>query len=296
MKKIIQIIFLLISGLSLAQAQQIIEIKPLFEYPVAPEEMESLEDKCNYLVKNFWNDFDFKSKTSVDQYALNEAFQVYVTTFQFANVKEVDQSVDKLIKNISSSPILLLQFGKAAEEALYGPRADFWSDALYLKFVDAIIKNKKISNDRKAKYIKQASVLRESAIGKQAPMFWFQDRGRASKQYFPMSTPTMLIFGNPDDTDWRLERLKMDSNFKLTEALQKGKINILYILPEEPDNWAKMISNYNSLWTLGQSNDVNDHYDLRINPAIYIVGSDGKIVSKLLDSEEAVSTILELVN
>lgn len=298
MKKLFNIIFLILSVFmaSNMEAHDIIQIQPLFEYPVAPEDAESLEDKCNFLVKNFWNNFDFKKKEPVDQYALNEAFSVYVTPMRYASIKEVDQSVDKLISKISGNPIILLQFGKAAEENLYGPRADFWSDDLYLKFLEAIIKNKKIPENRKVKFIAQANSLSQSLMGKVAPTFEFTNIDGEVKSYFPMSTPTLLIFGNPDDTDWRLARLKMDSNFKLSDALDKGKINILFILPMSLDNWQQMISNYNHRWTLGEAPKVSEIYDTRLNPSIYIVASDGKIQKKFPTIEEAINSILESVN
>ena len=297
MKKLFySIILLLFAFASQIKAQQIIQIDPLFEYPVAPENMESLEEKCNFLVKNFWNNFDFKKKESVDQYALNEAFSVYVTPMRYASIKEVDQSVDKLINKISGNPAVLLQFTKAAEENLYGPRADFWSDALYMKFLDAVIKNKKIPEKRKLRFISQANSLSKSKEGNVAPSFDFTDINGDMKTYFPMSTPTLLIFGNPEDTDWRLARLKLDSNFKLVDAVDKGKINILYILPESIPHWQQTISNYNKHWSLGLAPNVSEIYDIRLNPSIYIVASDGKIIKKFPVLEEAVNSILEFVN
>lgn len=302
MKIFFPILFLLISISTVEIKSQVIEIQPLFEYPIPPEEMESLEERCNYLVKNFWNDFDFKKKQPIDQYALNEAFKVYCTAFQFASVKEIDQSVDKLISKISSDPVYLLQFTKAAEFNLYSPNADFWIDSIYLKFLDALVKNKKISENRKEKYIAQAKALRESATGNTAPTFSFTDLNGESKNYFPMSTPTLLIFGDPENTDWRLERLRMDSNFKLGEAIDKGKINILYIaIPASGsaplnEDWKNAVSNYNKKWTIGTSDEAQKVYDTRLNPSIFLVGSDGKILYKNISAPQAVSLILELIN
>lgn len=292
MRRTILLFLILVASLNLIQAQEVIEVKPLFEYPVAPEEMESIQDRCDYLVKNFWNNFNFKATQPLDQYALNEAFDVYVTSFRFASSKEVDSSIDKLIKNLSGNPGLLLQFTKAAEEKLYGPRADFWIDEIYLKFLDAVIKNKKIKPNRKTKYEEQAQILRTSAIGQPAPSFWFQDQERASKQYFPMSTPSILIFGNPEDTDWRLTRLRMDSNFQLADALEKGKVNILFIIPGDLERWQESVSNYNKHWTIGQSDDVKKIYDLRLIPSVYVVGSDGKILLKNVSINDAVQAVL----
>ena len=298
MKKLIYLLILTFAFCNSfnVKSQTVIEIKPLFEYPVAPEEMESLEEKCNYLVKNFWNNFDFKNKQPIDQYALNEAFGVFVTPMRYASGKEVDQAVDKLIGKISGNTMLLLQFTKAAEENLYGPRAEFWSDGLYIKFLETILKNKKLADNRKMKYRNQLDALQNSAVDKTAPSFDFTAPNGDRKTYFPMSTPTLLIFGDPDDTDWRLARLKLDSNFKLGDAIDKGKINILYIVPGETQNWQQNVSNYNSKWTVGESSDITTKYDTRLNPSIYIVGSDGKITDKFPLIENAVETVLEMVN
>lgn len=297
MKKIflLTILFVALSKFSIL-SQTVIEIKPLFEYPVAPANLESLEDKCNYLMKNFWNDFDFKIKQPLDQHALNEAFSVYVTPMQYADKKEVDQSIDKLLNKISGNPILSFQFTIAAEENLYGPRADYWNEEIYLKFVDALVKNKKVKDSRKTKYLNQANALRHSNVGNSAPSFQFLDKNGNVKNYFPMSTPTLLIFGDPEDTDWRLSRLKLDSNFVLEEAINKGKVNILYIIPEGKNNWQQAISNYSSKWTVGSSSDISDKYDTRVNPSIYIIGSDGKIQNKLAKIEPAIEIILQTVN
>lgn len=296
MRKILLVFLLTLNITFQSQSQNVIEIEPLFEYPVAPDDLESLNDKCNFLVKNFWDKFNFKGKNPVDQYALNAAFQVYTTAFRYASAKEVDTSIDKLIKNISNNPILLMQFCKAAEENLYGPRADYWSDELYLKFLDIVIKDKKIKENRKERYIRQSNALKSSLIGNKAPEFWFQDINRESKKYFPMSTPTLLIFGDPENSDWRISRLRMESNFNLEEAIKKGKVNILYIIPEDIDDWQNSVSNYNPRWTIGQSNDINELYDLRSDPSIFLIDSTGKILNKNLTPEEAIFRLLELIN
>lgn len=279
-----------------AFSQTVVEIPPLFEYPIAPENIESLDAKCDYIVKNFWNNFNFKSKQAVDQYALNEAFQVYTTAFQFASFKEVDSSIDKLLKNLSGNKILFLQFMKAAEENLYGPRAQYWSDPLYLKFLNSLIKDKKIPQNRKEKYIRQQKALTASKVGNEAPEFWFEDRERASKRYFPMSTPTLLVFGNPDNTDWRLERIRWDSNLSLSEAIDKGKVNILFIVPGNIPNWQNNVENYNKKWTVGQSENIAEIYDVRMNPAIYLIGPDGKILEKNIRVSDAVNLLLDQAN
>lgn len=277
-------------------SQNIIEVKPLFEYPVAPEEIEGLNERCDYLVKHFWDNFDFKSKQPVDQYALNEAFGVFTTSLQFASKKEADLALEKINGKLASNPILALQFTKAAEEKLYGPRAEIWIDDIYIKFLESLIKNKKIKQERKNKYVKQYEALTNSAVSSNAPSFEFIGKDDEKKSYFPMSTPTILIFGNPDDSDWMMDRLKMESNLNFKEALEKGKINVLYIINHNIDNWQQKVNNYNPRWTIGKENGIENLYDTRLNPSIYVVGADGKILKKFASVNEAVSTTMQLTN
>lgn len=296
MKRILGLLLFFTSCFIGSMAQEVLEISPLFEYKMPPEEMESPQDRCDFIVNNFWDNFDFKKTEAVDQYALNEAFKIYCSAFQFAAKKDVDTALDKLLTKLNGNPTLLFQFCNAAEETLYGPRASFWVDEVYIKFLDALLKNKKIPEKRKKRFELQASALKESMIGQKAPSFKFRDNEGNEKNYFPMSTPTILIFGIPEDTDWRITRIKMESNYKLSEAINKGKLNVLYIIPYDVKEWATSVSNYNNKWTLGQSTDAVPHYDIRLNPSVYVIGSDGKIVSKRLSAEESVARALELIN
>ena len=280
----------------MTKAQDVIMIEPLFEYPVAPDELATLQEKSDYLVKHFWDQLDVKSNQPVNQIALNDAFRVYITPLGWASEKEAIQSIDKLINSLSGNPTLLLQFAKAAEENLFGPRADFSWDPIYLKFLDAVVKNKKIDKQRKEKYIKRAELLRNNAVGATAPSFNFTDVTGKNAKYFPMSTPTLLIFGNPEDPDWRLARLKMDTNSQLNEIIDKGKLNIIYITLSDKADWKKDLENYPKKWTVGKSDNIRDIIDIRTLPGIYVVGSDGKILMKNRSLGDALAKIIEITS
>lgn len=279
-----------------ASAQTVIEIEPLFEYPVAPEDLTSLVDKSNYLVEHFWDAMDFKSTQAVDQTALNDAFKVYSVPLRWSDKAKADASVTKLLENISKNPVLLVQFTKAAEETIYGPRAEVWIDEVYVRFLNTLLKNKKASESRKKKYGKQLSALTGSAVGSRAPEFTFTKPDCSEAKYFPMSTNTIIIFGDPRDTDWRMKRLRLESNTYLTDAVDKGKINILYIIPSKFDGWEKEISSYPSSWTVGLAqDDLDSIYDIRSIPSIYAIGGDGNILMKNSTIEAAVNMQLDKV-
>ena len=102
---------------------------------------------------------DFKNQGALNQAAVNDAVKVYSFPMQWADKVEVDKSLDKLLAQLQKNPTLLVQFTKAAEEALYGPRANMWIDEVYLKFLSTAMKNKKISKARKERYSRHIEQL-----------------------------------------------------------------------------------------------------------------------------------------
>lgn len=279
-----------------SMGQNVIEIQPLFEYPSAPEELPSLNEKSDYLVEHFWDPMNFKSKATVDQNALNDAFNVYTVPLRWASREKAEAAVDKLIQTISKNPTLLFQFTKAAEETIYSPRAEVWIDGIYIKFLNALVKNKKVQSGRKQKYEKQLRVLTNTEIGCTAPEFEFENRNGSKATYFPMATTTIIIFGNPKNADWRISRLRLESNAALTDAVGKGKVNILFIIPEKTDDWKSDVMNYSGKWTVGCGENLKDIYDMRLSPSVYTIGNDGKILLKNTTLETAVNKVLEHIN
>ena len=293
---LIIILFIFLPFLSKINAQEKIVLEPLFEYPVAPEELESMSERCDYLVTHFWDNFDLKQKNAVDQNALNHAFNVYITSLSYSNAKNSLPEVEKLLKQLSKNHVLLTQFVKAAEENLYGVRADYWNDDLYLKFLDVFFKNKDIPEQRKTKYRKQYDIINTSKLGGKMPQFIFTDKNNKEGKYFPMSTPTLLIFGDPSDPDWRFSRLKMETNIPLSQALDRGKVNILYIVSTPLPEWTNETKNYPEKWTIGKNDEIGNIVDIRLNPSVYLVGSDSNIILKNSELEMAITRLLDLVN
>lgn len=279
-----------------SQAQEIIEIEPLFEYPVAPEEMESMTDKSNYLVEHFWDALDLKSMGVVDQNALNHAFMVFSTPMRFADKEKTLQAVDKLLERIGKNPVLTIQFAKAAEEALYGPRSEVWIDEVYLRFLQALEKNKKVPAARKARYMQQLGSLSKSSAGMTAPLFSFTDAEGGKHGYFPMSTPTVIVFCDPTVADWRMWRMTLETNIPFMTAVEKGKVNVMFIVPQESGNWKEEVASYPKSWTVGIAPDIKSTYDIRLTPTVYVIDSKGKIADKNVNPARAVEELLEFVN
>ncbi len=274
----------------------IIYVEPLFEYPIAPEELSSFSEKCDWLADNFWNGLDVKTKDAVDKNKLNDAFKVYATTCQYASKEKVTAAIDRLMKNLQKNPTLLYQMTKAAEETVYGPRAEFWIDELYARVLSAALASKKFPNGKRARYELQLKQLENSMMGNPPARFDFVRSNGDPAQYFPMSTPTIIIFGDPECDECRMGKLKMQSNVEFSKAVNDGKINVLFIIPDAESDWKEKVADFPKNWTVGASDTVADIYDIREVPEIYVIDAEGKVSNKHIGAVTAMSAALSIVN
>lgn len=277
------------------EEQEAIIIEPLFEYPTAPDDVLNLNDRSDYIIEHFWEPLDVKKKEAVNQSALNHAFDVYATAMQWADAEKVRLSVDKLLKRISKNPVLLLQMARSAEESLYGPRANMWIDEIYLPFAKAVVENKKIDKARKLRYERQIRALESSAPGQSAPEFEFTKPDGRQGKYFPMSTPTILFFGDPECFDCRMGKLKLDTDLEFSELVKQGRFNVVYIIPDAEEGWAEKVKDTNPKWSVGSAEDIDELYDLRLTPALFIIDSKGKIKYKNVSPELAVRLAVQVL-
>lgn len=279
---------------TVVESDDMLVIAPLFEYPTAPEEMTNLQNRTDWLMQHFWDAMNFKQKKAVNQIALNDAFAVYSAAMPYASREEVVKSVDALLKRLKKNPVLLLQFTMAAEENLYGKRATIWLDEIYVKFVDALIANKKVDKLRKLRYAEQSTRLHNSMIGAYLPLTDYVTPSGETKRLNLGSTPLTLIeFGDPDCDDCRKVRNMLEVDLTVRKWVEDKNLAIAFILPEETDSReiADVMSRYPAQWMVGKIANASDILDLRITPSIWVVAAGGEILGKNLTYAQAMQLI-----
>lgn len=276
----------------------VLVLPPLFEYPVAPEDL-SWDERSNWLVEHFWDNFDPKQK-SVGQSQLIHAFRTYVVPMHFANKETVLKSIKSLISKIKNNPTLLLQFTQAAEHTIYSPQtADTYIDEVYVDMLKALVANKKIPKIRKVRYAAQLKALENCMEGTMMPEFVYTDKNGASATFKHAGIPTIIEFGDYDCSECRITRLRLETDSQLQKLVDEGKARIAFISPdvdeENASNWKKSITDLPASWTTGMAESLEENIDLRYTPCIYLIDAAGKIVSKNATADKARSFIKNAV-
>lgn len=271
-------------------AEGVLVLPPLFEYPIAPEDL-SWNERSNWLVQHFWDTFDFKQK-SVGQSQLLHAFRTYIVPMHMADREVALAEIDELLNKLKKSPSLLLQFTQAAERSIYEPQtADLIIDEVYVKFLKAITSNKKVPQLRKARYAAQLQSLENTLTGSKMPSFKYTDKNGVSSVYTNEGVPTIIEFGDVDCSDCRITRLRLETDTDLQKLVNEGKAAIYFISPDIADEsvseWYTHIAGYPADWKVGRAENLEDEIDLRIVPCLYVIGADGTIIYKNANTDTA---------
>lgn len=275
MKKILLLIVTLLSMHATAQDNG------LFQLPIVPENITTLQDRSDYLVEHYW-DFCDLGKAFSQRDKMAAAFDVYLSLMPYASAEKVFDSVDKFMDKIKKGPDVLF-IADLAEQKLYGDSAEYASDELYLKFLDKVVANKKVDKNFKLRYRHQQRVLGQSQIGMPAPEFAYIDIDGHKGRFVNDSTKigTMLFFNDPDCTSCSMARLRLDADVQATRLTSEGYLDIYSVYPGEPDDqWKSMAAEYPASWHNVASPTVDEIYDLRHSPSFYLINPDGKILFK----------------
>lgn len=258
-----------------ASAQQTAEdgtvyVQSLFTYPVAPDYLDNLEARSDWLMDNFWNDMDFKNKKGVNQAALQHAFGVYAGPMLYAKKAKVLNSVENLCKKAEKNPTLMIQLMKAAEEEFHSQRSTVYIDEVYRIFLNKFLSNKKIKKDRKTKYAMQLAALDATEPGNNFP------QGGTGVTLPAMgSCGTVVIFGNTGDDLSRQMLLRFATSVRAEKAVNSGDFEIVFI-----DKSVEPAMEMPSYIKRVYCEKPQQSYDLPFLPDCYLLDKDGVIVMR----------------
>lgn len=282
MKRYIYTLLILLAAVVPAVAQTATDgtlyVKSLFKYPEAPEYLDDLTARSDYLMDNFWNDMNFKQK-SVDQAALLHAFKVYAAPMIYAQKAKVFNSIDNLMKKVSKNPALATQFMKAAEETFHSPRAEVYVDDVYERFLQGYINNKKVKKDRKAKYIRQLAAMQNTKPGMPAPQLAVTDTAGNAVTMPRGSEYTIILFGTPASDNLRRSILQLDTNIPMARICREGNLAINYVntdaaTPEGVEYMTQVPDFVTGVF----APDARDTFDVRSNPSVFLLDAAGNII------------------
>lgn len=264
-----------------------------FEYPMAPDTLNTLRERTNYILLRFWDKADMKKLLNNTE-AFEESFADYASFIPYAGADSVRRSINELMARFKNDPKATLKIVKAAEKNIFAPDAPFWADEQYLLFTRAALTNKKISAKDKDYFLKQVKMLNGSQVGATISPFSYTTRHDAEHNLYDQTGEYTLLYVHGEDCDdCRMIQFRLEADAAINALTSKDVFKLVDIYTGNPDlAWKKSVDSYPYQWEAGTSSNIGEVVDVRNQPVMYLLDKDRKIILR----ENNVDRVLNVIS
>lgn len=256
--------------------------KTPFVYPTAPDTCSTLESRCNFIVQNFWNNYDI-AKPIPNDADFEVAFRDYVNFFRYAHRNIVMSSVRNFIFKARSNGSNLLKVGRVAEAALYGPYAEFWSDELFVEICNLISESTHLKNNDRNYYKRKAELVANCVVGNKIndiDLVTADGKVKLSS----LGGKSYLVFLTDDSSSSSIDRLRLSTDVNLNTLIEAEQIKVVQVfMGKQPAGW---LESQPANWVNCSSEQVASMLDIRSIPVCYIIDSDLTILTKNVSADD----------
>lgn len=292
LRKILKPVFLsffVSMTVSLPLAAQNVQL--LVDVPTPPEQITRLEERCNYIVDNFWKRLNFKNAfSSLDR--MEATLGQFLSVTPYATADTVFMAIGNLISGVEkANPKNLVTLAGMAEKWCYTDSAEYRSEELMLPFAQAVADSKKIKGPDKDRYTRMAQQLRNSRHGVIPADFSFTVPDGSTARFSDVTEPTVLIFFyDPHDIDCRLARTRLGNDFVLKTLSDHNLLRVVAIYPGQPDEtWQQDIESMPARWVIGAAPGIDEWFTISKMPNLYYLDEDRRITDKDFSVDAAIA-------
>lgn len=265
--------------------------------PAVPEEMSRLDERCNYIVDNFWKNAAFKSAfSSLDK--MDATVGQFLAFTPYADATVVHQALETLITGVEKADAKnLIKLARMAEKWTGSDTAEYASEELFYPFVKAVATSKKVKDPEKARYQALYRQLNNSRQGARVADFSFTCPDGSTGKLSDVTSPSvLLVFYEPDCIDCRLAKARLSSDYVLPALVKSGVLSVIAIYPGEADeDWQADALTMPDGWIVGAAPDIDLDFTINHQPEIYFLDRDRNVAAKGIQVDNAIAAFRSLI-
>lgn len=261
-----------------------------FLLPEIPRLLSSPEQRAEYMLNHYWDNFDFADTSMLSDTAfVEQAFANYLSVFPVVeDTQKRSAAVDSLTLRGSVSPEAFTRLCSITEKYLYEINSPMHDDELFILFARSQSRSQYISEYYKIRYDHLCSELKKNRIGTKAADFGFIDGMGTKRRLYSesMKSLNIIMFYDVDCEHCKACIEDMRSSPEINDAIASGNLSVLAInIEDDKAKWLESLGRMPDNWTIGMSTSViDDLYLLRASPSIYLIDKDKKVLVKDVDS------------
>jgi len=276
------------------------EESQFFRLPVIPTVLNSDSLRNDFLVVNFWNNFDFKDTSRITHGTQTElAFSNFVALTRRVSFEKASDGLSNMMKRAEADSTTFSIFMNLNEKYLYDPNSDLRNESLYMVALEMALISDVTSWAAKVRYQAQLNLCQKNYPGNPATDFSYTlASGVKARMYAIKSKYLLLYFNNPGCDACQEVTNQLSSSLAIERCHKKGILKILSVYPDNDLNeWRAAADKIPAVWINAYNEDAvikeSELYDLKAIPTIYLLDAKKNVLLKDATPDDVVSFLAE---
>jgi hypothetical protein len=273
-----------------AQKEQTAEKQPAagsFTLPEIPAMYASPEQQADFLVKHYWDNFDFTDTTCIHRPKITE--QVYAAFLDVANhspLESAREGMKRLMTNAGKDRKVFHYFVSLADKYLYDPNSPFRNEEYYIAILEKMIETDMLDDAEKSRPQYRLKLAMKNRLGTKALNFTYTIQSGKQGTLYGLSAEYILVYiNNPGCHACGEITESLKQSQPVQYMLSAKRMTILCIYPDEDlGEWKEHQGDFPPSWINGYDKGAvireKDLYDLKAIPSLYLLNKNKTVLLK----------------
>lgn len=260
-----------------------------FPIPKIPDILTGTEERMNFLLEHYWQEYDFNDTTELNRNIGEQGFANFLSLLQRADSSIVARSVRHFLQGGFAQDSLRTYYNALIRHYLDNPQSPMRNDVIYVHFLREqmpFYPNDDVAARERCAFL--LNMVGRNQSGEVAADFSFIDRkGNRNRLHKVKSPFTLVIFNDPDCETCMQEMPRLAA----IPLLQHDDLAVIAVYPDaNVKSWKASRHDLPDSWTDAYSPDgeVMHHaiYYLPAMPSLYLLDADKRILLKDASPEQ----------
>jgi hypothetical protein len=254
-----------------------------FQLPEVPTMLQSVEERLNYVVEHYWDNFDFQDTAYIHLPEVTEqAIANYVDLLGRTTLDIASSALQNTLKSAMREPMMLKYLNSQLRRYMTDPNSPIRNEELYepaAQFLSTVAGIDETMRIKAARDLKLIALNRKGSI---ANNFSYRLPDGKIQALHQVSSPmTLLLFFDPDCHTCS----EVIEELKASPILNQANLLIVAIYPEgDADIWRNILPKLPQNWINGHDYTLNvlnhELYNLNAMPTLYLLDAEKRVLVK----------------
>lgn len=258
-----------------------------FQLPKIPVMYTTPEQRADYLVKHYWEHFNFDDTIYIHHSEITEqAWSDYLDILYHVPLETACEAIKETFRKAEKEKKVFEHFTSLADKYLYDPNSPYRNEEFYIPVLESMIESGLLTDTEKIRPVARLELALKNRVETKALDFTYTlESGKQGSLHKIKSDYILLYFNNPGCHSCEEATKNIKNSLRIKYLMSQNKITILSIYPdEELDEWRKHLTDFPEEWINAYDKKQiirsKNLYDLKAIPTLYLLDKDKKVLLK----------------